>query len=496
MSNIVQSPSLVGSEASRPTRGSAERIGRNFLLLGVGKAGNLLLSFLVVTWLARKLRPEGFGLISFALALLSYFVVLAQGGLQLLGVREVAREPQRAAHYVRHIQGLQIVQSLLAFLLMLVVAFLAPRSQLEKEILLLFGITLLLYPFQLDWVLQGIERMGLLAAITFIQGAVYVPLVIWKVHSSEAVIWVPVAYLVATAVQDVLLTTSVFRRFGFCLPSFDLTSMRSVLRTSLPMGFSMAMVVVYWNTGSVLLGFLRGNADVGWYNAAIKIVMVLVVVPQLYNQAMVPSISALFVQSLPRLERLIAESLRLMALIVVPMMTGGMILAGKIIHFLYGDQYSPSVLTLRVLFVGVAIIYISFPLGSTALYSNRERLYMWAVAMGALVNVGVDILLIPRLGGSGAAVATVFGELVVFGLMYRAANQVVPVRVVTNLWRPALASFAMALVLVLSQKVAMGWQILFGGFVYLGAVTSLGGLEMEDLRIVTSMFQPSVVSRK
>jgi O-antigen/teichoic acid export membrane protein len=185
-----------------------------------------------------------------------------------------------------------------------------------------------------------------------------------------------------------------------------------------------------------------------------------------------------------------------MALIVVPMMTGGMILAGKIIHFLYGDRYSPSVLTLRVLFVGVAIIYISFPLGSTALYSNRERLYMWAVAMGALVNVGVDILLIPRLGGSGAAVATVFGELVVFGLMYRAANQVVPVRVVTNLWRPALASFAMALVLVLSQKVAMGWQILFGGFVYLGAVTSLGGLEMEDLRIVTSMFQPSVVSRK
>ena len=78
----------------------------------------------------------------------------------------------------------------------------------------------------------------------------------------------------------------------------------------------------------------------------------------------------------------------------------------------------------------------------------------------------------------------------------RAANQVVPVRVVTNLWRPALASFAMALVLVLSQKAAMGWQILFGGFVYLGAVTSLGGLEMEDLRIVTSMFQPSVVSRK
>lgn len=491
---MVQSPSLAGADTLRPTRGSAQRVGRNFLLLGVGKAGNLLLGFLVVTWLARRLRPEGFGLISFALALLSYFIVLAQGGLQLLGVREVAREPQRAVHYVRHIQGLQVVQSLLAFLLMLVVAFLAPHSRLEKEILLLFGITLLLFPFQLDWVLQGIEQMGRLAAITFIQGAVYVSLVIWKVHSSEAVIWVPVAYLAGTVVQDVLFTASVFRRFGFCLPAFDLSSMRTLLRTSLPMGFSMAMVAVYWNTGSVLLGFLLGNADVGWYNAAVKIVMVLVVVPQIYNQAMVPSISALFVQSLPRLERLIAESLRLMALLVVPMMTGGMILAGKIVHLLYGDQYSQSVHTLRVLFLALAIIYISLPVASTALYSNRERLCMWAVAMGALVNVGVDLLLIPKLGGSGAAIGTVLCELVVLGLMYRAANQVVQVRVVTNLWRPALASIAMALVLVLSQKLAMGWQVLLGGFVYLGAVTSLGGLKIEDLRIVMSMFQPRLTA--
>jgi O-antigen/teichoic acid export membrane protein len=253
------------------------------------------------------------------------------------------------------------------------------------------------------------------------------------------------------------------------------------------MGFSMAMVAVYWNTGSVLLGFLRGNAHVGWYNAAIKIVMVLVAVPQLYNQAMVPAISALFVQSLPRLERLIAESLRLMALLVAPMMTGGIILAGKIIHFLYGDRYSPSVLTLRVLFVGVAIIYISFPLGSTALYSNRERLYMWAVAMGALVNVGVDILLIPRLGGSGAAVATVLGELVVFGLMYRAANQVIRVRVLTRLWRPLLSCFPMTLSLVLSRNLALGWQVLLGALVYLVAVALLGGLTKEDLRVATSM---------
>jgi O-antigen/teichoic acid export membrane protein len=486
MSNIVQSPGLAGAETWRPTRGSAQRVGRNFLLLGVGKAGNLILSFLVVTWLARRLRPEGFGLISFALALLSYFIVLAQGGLQLLGVREVAREPQRAAHYVRHIQGLQVIQSLLAFLLMLVAVFVAPRSRLEKEILLLFGITLLFYPFQLDWVLQGIEQMGWLAAITFIQGAVYVSLVIWKVHRSEAIIWVPVAYLAGMAVQDVLFTTSVFRRFGFCRPAFDLSSMRTLLRTSLPMGFSMAMVAVYWSTGSVLLGFLRGNAEVGWYNAAVKIVMVLVVVPQIYNQAMVPSISALFVQSLPRLERLIAESLRLMALLVVPMMTGGMILAGKIIHFLYGDQYSQSVLTLRILFLALAIIYISIPVGSTALYSNRERLYMWAVAMGALVNVGVDLLLIHRLGGSGAAIGTVLCELVVLGLMYRAANQVIRVRVLTSLWRPILSCFPLTLFLVFSRNLALGWQVPLGVLVYGVFVVLLGGLTKEDLRIATS----------
>lgn len=487
MNNAVQGSSLDTSEASRPAGGSAVRIGRNFLFLGVGKAGNMLLSFLVVTWLARKLRPEGFGLISFALALLSYFVVLAQGGLQSLGVREVAREPQEAAHYVRSIQGLQIVQSVLAFLLMLVVAFLAPRSQLEKEVLLLFGITLLLYPFQLDWVLQGTERMGLLAAITFIQSAVYVALVIWKVHSSEAVIWVPVAFLAGTVVQDVLLTTSVFRRFGSCLPSFDLASMRSNLRTSLPMGFSIAMIVVYWNTGSVLLGFLKGNTQVGWYNAAIKIVMVALVVPQLYNQAMVPSISSLFVHSLARLERLIAQSIRLLAFLALPVMAGGILLARKIIDFLYGPRYEESALCLQIMFVAVAVIYIILPIGSLLLYSGREKLYMVAVTTGAVVNVGVNLFLVPWVGIKGAAAATLICESVVGAMLYRGANQVIRVRVLTNLWRPLLSCFPMTLVLASSRNLALGWQVLLGALVYLMAVVLLGGLRKEDFRLATSM---------
>ena len=487
MSNAVRNSSLVSPATSQPSGGAAVRIGRNFVFLGIGKAGNMLLSFLVVTWLARKLRPEGFGLISFALALLSYFIVLAQGGLQLYGVREVAREPQRSAHYVRHIQGLQIVQSVLAFFLMLVVAFLVPASRLEKEVLLIFGATLLLYAFQLDWVLQGIERMGLLATITFLQGAVYVCLVIWKVHSPEAIIWVPVAYLVGIIVQDALLTTSVFRRFGSCLPSFDLSSMRAILKTSLPMGFSMAMIALYWNTGSVILGFLKGDAYVGWYNAALKIVTVLVVVPQLYNQAMVPSISALFGQSLPRLERLVNESVRLMALPALPMMLGGIVLSRKIIHVLYGARYTEAVAALQILLAGVAIIYVSIPLGSTLLYCGREKLYMRAVTLGALANVVVNLIAIPRLGITGAAIACILCESAVLTLMYRGANQVVRVKLVPNLWRPALASLPMVVVLVLSRAMACGWQVLLGALVYLGAATLLGGVRKEDFRLAGSM---------
>jgi O-antigen/teichoic acid export membrane protein len=489
MNNAVQNSRPVNSETLRPTGGAATRIGRNFLFLGVGRVGNMLLSFLVVTWLARKLRPEGFGLISFALALLSYFIVLAQGGLQLLGVREVAREPRRALHYVGRIQGLQILQSVFAFLLMLVVTFLAPRSRLEKEILLVFGITLLLYPFQLDWVLQGIERMGLLAAITFIQGAVYVSLVIWKVRGSEAVIWVPVAFLVGTVVQDALLTTSVFRRFGSCLPSFNLSVMRTILGTSLPMGFSMAMVTVYWNTGSVVLGLLKGNAFVGWYNAAIKIVLVLVIVPQLYNQAMVPSISALFTQSLPKLERLVNESIRLMAFLAVPMMLGGIILSRKIILVLYGVRYTEAVVALQILFVGVAIIYVYIPLGSTVLYCGRERLYMWAVTLGALVNVVVNLISVPWLGITGAAIACILCESVVSTLMYLSANRVVPVRLLPSLWRPVLCCFPMALVLILTRSLALGWQVLFGGASYVVAMMLLGGLKGEDLAVAKSLFR-------
>jgi O-antigen/teichoic acid export membrane protein len=285
----------------------------------------------------------------------------------------------------------------------------------------------------------------------------------------------------------VLLTASVFRRCGSCLPSFNLSVMRTILGTSLPMGFSIAMVTIYWNTGSVVVGLLKGNAFVGWYGAAIKIVMVLVVVPHLYNQAIVPSISAFFVQSLPNLERLVNESVRLMAFLAVPMMLGGIILSRKIILMLYGARYTEAVVALQILFVGTAIIYMYFPLASTALYCGRERLYMRAVTLGALVNVVVNLISVPWLGILGAATASILCELVVLTLMYRGANRVVPVKLAPSLWRPALASLPMVLILILSRAMASGWQVILGALVYLVAVALLGGLRKEDFRLATSI---------
>jgi O-antigen/teichoic acid export membrane protein len=249
------------------------------------------------------------------------------------------------------------------------------------------------------------------------------------------------------------------------------------------------MIVVYWSTASVILGFLKGDAYVGWFNAAIKIVTVLAVVPQLYNQATVPSISALFTQSLPRLERLVNESVRLMAFLAVPIMTGGMLLARKIIYFLYGSRYDPSVVPLQVLFIAVAVIYVAFPMGSVLLYCGRERLYMVAVTAGALVNVSINFCLIPWIGIKGAAAATVLCESVVTAILFRGANQVVPVRLLTSLWRPVLCCFPMTLAIVLSRNMPLGLQVLFGGVSYVVAMMALGGLRREDLAFAGSLFR-------
>jgi O-antigen/teichoic acid export membrane protein len=236
---------------------------------------------------------------------------------------------------------------------------------------------------------------------------------------------------------------------------------------------------------------LKGDSAVGSYNAAYKIVFVLLVLPTLYNQSMAPAISALAVRSAPKLARLLDGSVRLALVVALPLAVGGTFLARQIIGLLYGTGYEPAIPALQVLVWAAAVSYLSCLFGTTVLYTGLERAYMVGVTLGAVVNTALNLLLIPWFDLRGAAVATVVAELAVAVWMYRSVRRVIRGSLLVHLWPAAVACVPMVLMLFLTLGWALGYRLALGVLSYFTAVVLTGGIRIADFHMLTSSADPN-----
>jgi O-antigen/teichoic acid export membrane protein len=85
---------------------------------------------------------------------------------------------------------------------------------------------------------------------------------------------------------------------------------------------------------------------------------------------------------------------------------------------LFGDEYRPAARTLRWLLLGLPFIYVIWVLHSVAISSNKTRVLLWVTLTGVLLNVALNLWLIPRYSYNGAAAATVVSEFVTMLLLF------------------------------------------------------------------------------
>ncbi len=179
---------------------------------------------------------------------------------------------------------------------------------------------------------------------------------------------------------------------------------------------------VYTHLDVVMLGFMTTDTDVGYYNAAVKIKNVLVSVVTSLGTVLLPRASY-YIEfgRMDEFRRISRKALHFVFLLASPLMLYFMLFAREGILFLSGPAYGGSIAPMQIimptlLFIGVTNILgiqILVPLG-------RERIVLYSEIAGAVVDVVINALLIPRFASSGAAVGTLVAEAVVLAVQYGA----------------------------------------------------------------------------
>jgi O-antigen/teichoic acid export membrane protein len=473
-------------------RGHLRGIGtvlRGFAVLSAATVLIRLIGFVVITLFARKAGPQTFGTYAFALALAGFVVGTPTNfGIGMLGIRKIARDPADAGKVVGEALA---VQAIIAAVAVALLVALVPLLSTDSELVTLTPLVALYYvaySMTVDWALQGLQRLRAVAAARLagqVLFGIVAPLIL--IRGPEGAVRYGAAFAAGAILTAIVAFAMVRRVVGPIRISWAIAPLWDLAKRAAPLGFSLVMLQIYWSMDQVLLGLLTNKAQVGQYAAAAKLPAALSGFTAIWVSALYPHASKLFRHDSDVLRRQLGSFTSLSVVAALPLAAGSAILGTALMTGLFGPAYRPAGVPFAILMAASAIVVVAINYTSLAMAVDQERTFALAVTVASIINVLLNLLLIPFYGPTGAAISTVVAELVVFLVCVR--------RVVAAIGRPPLvgrriigavvATAAMSAALIaIPSSISVWLRIAAGGAVFLGAAAACGAIRREDLALL------------
>ncbi|MBU2544924.1 flippase [Patescibacteria group bacterium] len=399
-----------------------KQIFKNTFWLGLSEGISRLAMFLLIIYVARILGPNQFGVFSFALAFCSLFLIFSHLGLSEIIIRELAEDKENEKKYPA-ILTLKISLSIFAYLLLFLSSFFISNEM--RKIVWILGIYVLsnnfliiIYAF-----FRARQKMKYEAGIKIIQSFLILGMgfiLLKYIPSVETLGYV----LFGSTLLTILFVLTLFSIFIMPISlSFDFAVWKNFLKLSWPLGLAVAIGVILLRINSVMMGYLGQLTEVGWYNAAYRIVGIAIIFSALMLSSFFPALSKIFKESKERAEQIYNLYREITIAIAVPLVVSGIVLSSKIILFLYGASYLPAVLAFQIL-IGVAgINFLYNPYSMMFVVSNKQKAILIISSITVGINIVLNIILIPRYSLYGAAIATLISYLILLFITFEISRR-------------------------------------------------------------------------
>ena len=386
---------------------------------GILFAANIIskaLNFLYVVYLARYLGAGGFGIISFALAFTLILGVFADLGLQSLSLREISRSKNEAGRYFSNIAFIKIILGIIIFSLLVIAVKRLDYSRDAARVIYLIGLSIIVSSFNnfiyaVYQAREDVKYMGIgnilnsLSMLAGISAAAY--------FKSGIIIFSGVFLVSAIIVLLYNLTVISYKFFRPKLAA-DLKFWKKLIKDAVPFGLVNVFVIIYFKIDSVMLGTMKTQKIVGYYNASYRIIDVFTaLVPSIIFAVIYPKMSA-YIELPEKLKSvyIVSFKISLIAGLIISVIT--VFFARYFVLFIYGRGYYNGVDSLKILVWAFFFICVSSITSGLISSINRQALVTVVAGFGAVINICLNFILIPRFSLNGAAFATVITELLMF----------------------------------------------------------------------------------
>ena len=364
---------------------------------------------LLTVLFARVYGPVQYGAYATALGLANLVILLPDFGVFSLITRDGARDRELLPQLMRGGLLIKGALSLLAFAALLIISAVLHYPPLTLELVVVCGVTALLTDFYRTYYggYLARERNASAGALAAAVGVLSLVGAAVAVAMGAPILW-SAAWSGVGGITAAIIAGLAWRRALAVHVPYSL--LRTILRRSLPFAIAGMLYYIYFRIDVVMLSAYRPPADVGWYNAAYRLVAVLYFIPGSVCAALFARLSVLAHVDRRSHSRYVAQMVRFMTSFALPVT--GTIVAGApvVIGALFGRNFASSAPLLQILGWFLLFQCLSFPLGDGLSTTNRQTVRVWIMGAAAIANIGLNLVLIPSEGGRGAAVATLVTE--------------------------------------------------------------------------------------
>jgi len=372
----------------------------------------IIAALFVGVYVARYLAPEQFGVYSYVMAFVSLFGALASLGLNSIVVRDLVNSPDQSDAYLGTAFWLKLVGALLTFCLIAITVQFSGNEASTSLYILLIASGLIFQSFDvIDFYFQSKVLSKYVAICKTVQLALSSILKLVFIFIEADLFWFVLVSLIDQITLAIAFIFAYWRqRIGIFFGRFDTRVAKIMLRNSWPLILSGVAVSLYMRIDQIMIKEMLDEQSVGLYSAAVKLSEAWYFLVAIIVASVFPSLAYAKKNSevlyLLRLQRL-CTMLTWMAIAVAFPMT---FLANWLVTLLYGQAYLAASSVLSIHIWSTVFVFLGVASGVSFTLENQAKKSLYRTAIGCILNIILNLALIPRYGINGAAAATLLSQ--------------------------------------------------------------------------------------
>lgn len=409
-----------------------------------------LLAVITLKLITSSLGLKNYGLYATALAFVSTFSLLTDLGLSAITGREIAKFPEKADDIIGHNMGLRIALSTIAIPIIIVISlFLYPNEEGSLKLIIAVLSSYLIFDAVRSVSMAYFSakvRNDIAALVGLFQQIMLfaLTLFVWIIDKG---IYFYVSIFILSNASSALLGIVVARKYVNVRPRINISKWLTNIRLSISLGIILIVNILYLKIDTLLLSIFKSSTEVAIYGVAYSLILTFMTVPGIIMTSLVPSMT--ISKTTEELKSIVEKAYIYLAILACLFVAGGYAVRESVVIVISNDEFRLAAVPFAILCFATAFSFMNNVFGFASVAINKHHKLVFVSIGTLLLNVLLNIVLIPKYSVIGAAWATVVSEFISVFLVYKifSYESNIHIKIFAYLYKPAAAAVFTVLII-------------------------------------------------